>query len=1625
MNSRLLLLARVHDPRNAVRWAITILLVLTTSVLSVIATQPVSAATRFTVPAGTQDWPTYMHDNQRSGASGEQLLSAANASQLTRLWSFKTGGAIAAQAAIVQGVAYIGSWDGNEYAINVQTGAQVWATNLGVTSQPICYPPSPGVTSSATVLNGTVYVGGGDAYWYALDAATGSILWKVYTGDNSPASGHYNYSSPLIYNGYAYIGVASNCDNPLVQGQIIQVSLATHLVVNTLNFVPNGQVGGGIWTSPTIDPATGLIYVTTGTLNQSTQVLSQALVAFDSATLTIKSFWQIPAAQSVIDSDWGTTPTLMVDAKNNQLVAAINKNGYVYAFNRANVAAGPVWEHYIAAGGDCPQCGDGSVSSSVFANGVLYVSGGNTTVSGVGYPGFVRALDPGTGNVIWEHGTVGPVIAAISYDNGLIIDGAGKTVEVLDASNGTRLYSYQTGQIIYGSAAVSAGVIVMGSVDTNIYAFSVGAPPTPPADANCPTSWTCQDIGTPAPAGAETVSAGTWNISAGGAGIAGTSDQFRLASQATTANNQIIASVTPPTTGQSGVMVRQSAEIASPFYAISLSNNAVIVQYRSAFGALTTTLNTQNSTPLPSYIEIQRQGDQFQAATSTDGTNFTLVAGTTVRFAMPAVVLTGLMASSFTNGSAGTATFSAVTVGAITNTPASVATANGCAQGWNCVDVGNPTINGGQSLSGGAWSIQGAGIGVTSAQYGDQFHFVGQSISTDATISERVVSQSSTGGNAASGLMLRASMDGNAAYYAALFAPGKGITVLYRSIAGLRSFSLLSNAATMPTYLKIARSGDYFSTYTSADGTNWLPVPLSTIELANLTGAVNIGMVTTSGVTTPVNTSAVDSVAIAASAPQPPTLCPTNWTCQDIGNPPLAGTQIYATTSWQVIGAGGDIYGVSDQFHYVSQTTPLSGDGGISAHITKLTNTDPWAKAGVMVRQSNDPGSPYYAVFATPGNGIAVQYRTVLGGGSSSVKTPGTIPTFVMVARAGTTYTGYTSSDGINWTAIPGSTQTMTNLAGNVNVGLAITSHSPTNLGVANFDTVAVSTVNSCPSAWSCADIGGATPSGAQTDANGAWSIQAGGGDIWGTADSFRLINQSLPADGYISAHVTSLTNSSVWAKAGVMLRLTADPASPYYALFVTPSSGIAMQYRSVAGGTSAQLTVVGTMPTYLAVARVGTTFTAYTSSDGASWTAVPNSTVTIASLTGNVLAGLAVTSHNVASLSTATLDTVRIGTGTLPAATCPTGWTCGDIGGATPAGTESLTTGNWSIQGGGGDIWGAADAFHFDNQSLAADGTISAHVTSQTNSSVWAKAGVMLRLTADPGSPYFAVFVTPSNGIAVQYRSVQAGTSSSIATPGTAPTYVMVKRVGTTYSGFTSSDGTTWVAIPGASITLANLTGSLLADLAVTSHNTNSVSTVTFDSVKITAGTTANPCTTGWTCADIGNVTLAGTQSNAAGVWTVQGSGGDIYGIADSFRFVNQSLAADGGVSAHVTSQANTSVWAKAGVMLRLTADPASPNYSLFVSPTSGIVIQYRSVAGGTTQQIKLPGAAPTYLKVARVGTAFTAYTSTDGVTWTALAGPTVTLANLTGPLLAGLAVTSHNNKKLCTVTFDSVTIQ
>jgi outer membrane protein assembly factor BamB len=336
------------------------------------------------------------------------------------------------------------------------------------------------VSSTATVLNGVVYVGGGAQYWYALDASNGNILWQVFTGDNSSNGGYYNWASPLIVNGAAYINISSAGNCPSVQGAVMKVDLATHNVTHTFYAVPNGQVGGAIWSSPAYDASTDTVFVTTGSVIgvpfDTDQPQAQAIVSLHGSDLSMVDSWQIPQAQDTGDSDFGTTPTLFTDGNGRQLIGAANKNGIFYALDRNALSAGPVWQSQLAEGGSNPAVGQGSISSAAFDGTTLYVAAG-TPVNGANYASTITAFDPANGNIKWQQGANGYILGALAVSNGLLVDASGQDLEVRSTVDGSVLFSSTINNnanvALSAGPIIANGVIYEGSVDGNVYAFGL------------------------------------------------------------------------------------------------------------------------------------------------------------------------------------------------------------------------------------------------------------------------------------------------------------------------------------------------------------------------------------------------------------------------------------------------------------------------------------------------------------------------------------------------------------------------------------------------------------------------------------------------------------------------------------------------------------------------------------------------------------------------------------------------------------------------------------------------------------------------------------------------------------------------------------------------------------------------------------------------------------------------------------------------------------------------------------------------------------------------------------------------------------------------------------------------
>lgn len=373
---------------------------------------------------------------------------------------------------------------------------------------------------------------------------------------------------------------------------------------------------------------------------------------------------------------------------------------------------------------------------------------------------------------------------------------------------------------------------------------------------------------------------------------------------------------------------------------------------------------------------------------------------------------------------------------------------------------------------------------------------------------------------------------------------------------------------------------------------------------------------------------------------------------------------------------------------------------------------------------------------------------------------------------------------------------------------------------------------------------------------------------------------------------------------------------------------------------------------------------------------------------------------------------------GTASGGALPAGWTAKDVGAPAQPGAASFAGGVFTLRGSGADIWGTADAFQFSYVGMSGDGTITARVLSLDNTDVWAKAGVMIRESLAADSRFAMTVVTPVNGALLQFREATGGNADLL--PGQmlgVPLWVRLSRSGNTFSASLSNDGLSWISAGSRTVAMA---ADVLAGLCLTSHTNATTASATFSDVSWTGGGTGLPAP--WSSQDIGNVGAPGSAALSGGTFTVCGSGADIWGASDAFRFVSQPLTGDGQITARVGSLTNTDAWAKAGVMIRESMAADSKFAMTVTTPSNGTTFQYRtSTSGGATLRPGQMVGPPAWVRVSRSGDTFAGYVSTDGANWTSIGSVDIPMSP---GVYVGLGVTSHNDAATACASVDSVAL-
>jgi len=227
--------------------------------------------------------------------------------------------------------------------------------------------------------------------------------------------------------------------------------------------------------------------------------------------------------------------------------------------------------------------------------------------------------------------------------------------------------------------------------------------------------------------------------------------------------------------------------------------------------------------------------------------------------------------------------------------------------------------------------------------------------------------------------------------------------------------------------------------------------------------------------------------------------------------------------TFTVTGSGADIWDTADQFHYAFKT--LTGPGSIVAKVESLENSDPWAKAGVMIRDSLEPGSKHAFACITPSNGVASQGRVDTDGASfSTAQADVTAPYWLKLERSiSGTFTVSHSANGTTWTPVANSTPTNIQMGLTVYIGLAVTSHNAALSCEASFSNVTMT--GTVSGQWMNQDIGIA--------ANDAQTLYVGIAD---TAGNVAVVEHKDPSASQIDTWTKWAVNLSEFADQGVNL---------------------------------------------------------------------------------------------------------------------------------------------------------------------------------------------------------------------------------------------------------------------------------------------------------------------------------------------------------------------------------------------------------------------------------------------------------------------------------------------------------
>lgn len=444
---------------------------------------------------GPSEWTQHGFDLHNTAYNfRERRVTAATVARLRTRWTFPVNEAVVSTPAYVDGVVYFGSWEGIVYAVDADSGREIWSHDARepVGEESAWARRGIGIRGGLTVVDGRVYVGDTAGYLTVLDADSGETVWRrrLYDHLHSRLFGAPKVRGDRVYSGVSCleesaIRIDPSYDGYTFRGSVVSLQRATGELAWRFFTIPveasrigtkyndrpvYGPAGVCVWASPALDPERGVVYVTTGqgyTGPEEHLTYAESLVALGMEDGDVRWSWQAePGAEDLYTNerlggenegpgvDFGSAPILFGGPDGNRWVAAGQKSGVVHVLD--------------------PDSGEKLWEASIGEGGILFgfATDGERLFTGRAFrDGAVTAIDGDGGAILWqtasaEGSTAAPVTLAGPRDELVVF--AGTTAGVLQAYDGNSGevlwdFSFTEGTSIQGGAAIADGMVFVGA----------------------------------------------------------------------------------------------------------------------------------------------------------------------------------------------------------------------------------------------------------------------------------------------------------------------------------------------------------------------------------------------------------------------------------------------------------------------------------------------------------------------------------------------------------------------------------------------------------------------------------------------------------------------------------------------------------------------------------------------------------------------------------------------------------------------------------------------------------------------------------------------------------------------------------------------------------------------------------------------------------------------------------------------------------------------------------------------------------------------------------------------------------------------------------------------------------